>query len=86
MNDPPSPPRRGDVFEEIFALVTPDRLLRDPRATGEGVTVCVVDSGVERATLEAKYHQQGQILHPIQGGIFTANQAEPLPYTGQQST
>jgi subtilisin len=76
----------GDVFEEVFALLTPDRLLRDPRATGEGVTVCVIDSGLERALLEEKYREQGHILHPIEGGIFTAERAEPLPYAGHQST
>ena len=27
------------VFDEIFARLTPDRLLRDPRATGQGVAV-----------------------------------------------
>ena len=38
MNEPPSPTHDRDVFEEVFALLTPERLLRDPRATGEGVT------------------------------------------------
>jgi len=76
----------GDVFEEVFALLTPDRLLRDPRATGEGVSVGVIDSGLERALLEEKYREQGHILHPIEGGIFTAERAEPLPYAGHQST
>jgi len=80
------PPRQGDVFEQVFALLTPDRLLRDPRATGEGVTVGVIDSGLERALLEEKYREQGHSLHPIEGGIFTAERAEPLPYTGHQST
>jgi subtilisin len=86
VNEPPSSQRPGDVFEEVFALLTPDRLLRDPRATGEGVTVCVIDSGVERVLLEGKYRERGQILHPIEGGIFTADRAEPLSYTGHQST
>jgi subtilisin len=75
-----------DVFEEVFRLLTPDRLLHDPRATGEGVTVCVVDSGIERELLEAKFAQQGQQIHPIEGGVFLADRAEPLPYTGHQST
>ena len=78
--DPPS------VFDEVFALLTPDRLLRDPRANGEGVAVCVIDSGVERALLEDKFRRQGQTLQPIEGGIFGADRAEPLPYTGHQST
>jgi hypothetical protein len=80
------PPQRRDVFEEVFALLTPERLLRDPRATGEGVTVCVVDSGVERGLLEEKYRRQGQEIHPIEGAVFTADRPEPLPYDGHQST
>ncbi len=75
----------SDVFDELFSLLTPDRLLRDPRATGEGVRVCVIDSGVERTQLEAKFRQQGQELLPIEGGIFSPNQAEPSPYDGRQS-
>jgi hypothetical protein len=86
VNEPPSPYAPRDLFDELFALLTPDRLLRDPRATGEGVTVCIIDSGVERALLEQKYREQGQPLYPIEGGIFAANQAAPLPYTGHQST
>jgi hypothetical protein len=77
---------RPDVFEEVFRLLTPDRLLHDPRATGEGVTVCVVDSGVERDLLESKFRQQGQQIHPIEGGVFLPDRAEPQPYTGHQST
>jgi hypothetical protein len=80
------PPRLRDVFDEVFALLTPERLLRDPRATGEGVTVCVIDSGVERALLEGKFRLQGLELYPIEGGIFMPQQAEPQPYTGCQST
>jgi hypothetical protein len=76
----------SDVFDDLFALMTPERLLNDPRATGEGVSVCVIDSGVERALLEAKYRQLGQSLHPIEGGVFTAARPEPLPYEGRQST
>jgi subtilisin len=76
----------SDVFDELFALVSPERLLRDPRATGEGVSVCVIDSGVERALLEDKHGRPGRPIHPIEGGIFTAARPEPLPYEGKQST
>jgi hypothetical protein len=75
-----------DVFEEVFALLTPDRLLRDPRATGEGISVCVMDSGIEEAVLVQKYRQNSQEIHPIHGGIFTTAAAEPSPYQGHQST
>jgi hypothetical protein len=77
---------RPNVFDEVFALLTPERLLHDPRATGEGVQVCVLDSGVERGLLEEKYRKQGVELHPIEGGVFTAERPEPLPYEGHQST
>jgi hypothetical protein len=70
----------SDVFDELFRLVTPERLLA---AQGEGVSVCVIDSGVERAVLEAKF---SAALQPIEGGIFTTDRAEPLPYEGKQST
>ena len=33
----------SDVFDEMLTLLTPERLLRDPRATGQGVAVCVID-------------------------------------------
>jgi len=76
----------SDVFDEMVALLTPERLLRDPRATGEGVPVCVIDSGVERAVLDAKFAARGQPLHPLVGGVFMPRQREPLPYDGHQST
>lgn len=76
----------SDVFDQVFALLTPERLLHDPRATGEGVRLAVLDSGVERAVLEERARGRGHEVHPIQGGIFVAGKAEPLPYEGRQST
>ncbi len=80
----PTPP--PDVFAEVLALCTPERLLHDPRATGEGVTVCLVDSGVERKVLEDKYAFKGEQLYPIEGGVFSADRPEPSPYNGRQSS
>jgi subtilisin len=80
VSDPP------DVFAELLSLVTPRRILYDPRATGEGVSVCVIDSGVERSVLEAKFASTGRLLQPIEGGVFTADRSEPLPYEGRQSS
>lgn len=76
----------NDAFDEFMSLITPERLLHDPRATGEGVAVCLVDSGVERSVLEEKFRGLGQAIHPIEGGVFTTERAEPLPYDGRQST
>jgi hypothetical protein len=76
----------GDVFDEVFGLLSPERLLHDPRATGKGVRVCVVDSGIERSVLEEKFRRQNLSLQPIEGAIFTAQGPAPLPYEGHQST
>jgi hypothetical protein len=85
VTDPP--PQAGpDVFDEVLGLLTPERLLRDPRATGEGVAACVIDSGVERSLLEEKFRRQGQLIHPIAGGVFREDRPEPLPYDGRQSS
>ena len=83
--DPAAAPPR-DVFDEVFALLTPERLLHDPRATGEGVRVCVIDSGVERSVLEEKFASRVRRSTPSRGPSFTAGRPEPLPYDGHQST
>src|SRR5262245_57595743 len=72
----------ADVFDDLFAVLTPERLLRDPRATGEGISVCLIDSGVEQAVVSEKH----PAMKPIEGGVFSAERAQPLPYEGKQST
>jgi subtilisin family serine protease len=76
----------SDVFADVFALLNPERLLGDLRATGEGVTACVIDSGVERSILEEKFLRQGRPIHRIEGGVFRADRPEPFPYDGRQSS
>ena len=76
---------RETVFDEIFARLTPDRILHDSRATGEGVVVAVIDSGVERATLEEKFRKLELPLKPIEGAVFGMS-GPPQPYTGHQSS
>lgn len=76
----------SDVFAELRTLVTPERLLLHPRATGAGVKVCVIDSGVERELLIERCRQRGQELTSLEGGVFTASREQPLPYDGHQST
>ena len=73
----------SDVFDDLFNLITPERLLHDARANGQGIRVCIIDSGVERSVLEAKF---GTAISRIEGGLFTADRAEPWPYEGRQST
>jgi subtilisin len=75
-----------DPIDEAFKLFTPERILHDPRATGEGVRVCVIDSGVEQSVLEERQRLRGQTLLPIAGGVFKAGAREPLPYMGRQSS
>ena len=86
MNEAPAPNDSRSVFDEVFALLTPQRLLRGPRATGEGVSVCLIDTGVERAVLEERCRHRGSDPPPIEGGVFLAGRPEPLPYEGHQST
>src|SRR4051812_36201457 len=75
----------ADLFDQLLTLLHPDRLLRDRGATGAGVRVAVIDGGVERAALEAKFPAQGVPTRPIEGGVFLPAPPEPLPYTGRQS-
>jgi hypothetical protein len=74
------------VFDELFSLMSPDRLLRDPRATGEGVAVAVVDSGVERSLLEEKFRKLGNTIEPIEGVVFRPGSVTPHAYDGHQSS
>ncbi|MBY0461010.1 MAG: peptidase M1, partial [Gemmataceae bacterium] len=73
------------VFDEVFALLTPDAILRDARATGEGIAVAVIDSGVERSVLEDKFATAGTPILPIEGAVFRPS-GPPLGYTGKQSS
>src|SRR5262249_36970953 len=76
----------SDVFDEVFALLTPQRLLQDPRASGEGVAVAIIDTGIDRERLAQKHKPARPPLPPIQGGIFTAASPAPLPYEGKHSS
>jgi len=81
MNDP-----APSVFDELHALLAPDRLLSDPRATGEGVTMAVIDSGIERAVIEDRFRKKNIEIQPIEGAIFLQSSSQPQPYLGHQSS
>lgn len=74
------------ALDEMLALATPERLLRDPRATGEGVAVAVLDSGIERTQLEERYAKAGLAIHPIDGIGFRGPKPDIVPYDGHQSS
>jgi subtilisin len=74
--------RPADVFSD---LMHPERLLADPRATGQGVRVCVIDSGVDRARLAARCEARGQTLLPVEGALFRNADTAPQPDPGQPS-
>jgi len=80
------PDPKATVFDEIFSLLTPDRVLQDPRATGEGISVAIVDSGVERALIESRFQGAGQPIHRIEGAVFSAGSTVAQPYDGRQSS
>jgi subtilisin len=86
VSDPSPTAGAGDVFAEALALFTPGRLLGDPRATGEGVRVALIDTGVDRKVIEARCRARGTPLQPLQGAVFLQNRAAPLPYEGHQSS
>lgn len=70
------------VFDDIFRLLTPEHLLRNPRATGEGVSVAMIDGGAESSVLLEKH----PTMNPITGAIFRHDQTTPSPYLGKQSS
>jgi len=71
-----------DAFDDILALVRPERLLRDPRATGQGVRLAILDTGVDRGILAEKHPAHHSA---IEGGLFRQDRAEPEPSTDQPS-
>ena len=76
----------GDMFEEAIALFTPARLLANPLASGEGVRVALIDTGVERKVIEARCRARGTEPVPLEGAIFLHGQVAPLRYEGHQSS
>lgn len=71
----------SNPLAELMAQATPEQLLRHPRATGEGIRVAVIDSGMDQAALAARHPE----LTPIQGALFTPER-EPAAYEGKQSS
>ncbi len=71
----------SDFLQHLLALVHPDRLLRDATATGAGIRVAVVDSGIDRALIAEKHG--GTVA--IEGAVFAPHNQEPLPYNGTAS-
>ena len=75
-----SPP--ADGFPD---LAHPERILADPRATGEGVRVCVIDSGVDRARLASRCEARGHPLLPVECALFREGDTAAQPDPGRPS-
>lgn len=75
----------ADPFDDLWRLVHPDRLLTDPRATGTGVRVAVIDTGVDRAALAAKLQAEGRAVPDIPGVLFLPDRPPPAPDEGKAS-
>lgn len=76
----------GDLFEEVFNLLTAERLLRDPRANGEGVRVALLDSGIDRDRLKEKYRSRGIEIRSIRGAVFREDVHPPEDDPGPPSS
>lgn len=76
----------SNPFDELRYLLTPERFLRDPRATGAGVRVALLDSGVQEDVLARRQRERGHAPVPLEGGVFLPDRPDPLPYDGKQST
>lgn len=66
------------VFDELHALLRPDRLLADPQADGRGVRLCLVDTGVQQAALLDRHPQ----ARPMEMALFREDKPEPQPDPG----
>lgn len=75
-----------DFLRELLAIVHPDRLLNDPRATGAGVRVALIDSGVDREALQSRVLERGQTWRPIEGVAIVPGQMDPRSDEGRAST
>jgi hypothetical protein len=70
------------VFDDILDLLSARRLLDDPNAAGQGVRVCIVDSGIERTRLAESRGSVGA----IEGAVFREDRPEPMPDEGRPSS
>src|SRR5262245_27091342 len=75
-----------DFLRELLALVNPDRLLHDPRATGAGVRVALIDGGIDRNALRERVVARGGKWRPIEGVSIWPDQTEPRDDAGRAST
>ncbi|MCS7167863.1 MAG: S8 family serine peptidase [Gemmatales bacterium] len=77
-------PSLPDWLQELARLLDRHRLLTDPQADGQGVRVCVVDTGVDFALLQSRCRERGQEPPIIEGARFTAT-GQLLPASGKHS-
>lgn len=74
-----------NALKEAFALITPERILRDPIADGRDVRVAIVDSGIDAGILTQRHPQH----RPFELFSFrTSLEAKPIegPPSGPHGT
>jgi subtilisin family serine protease len=59
--------------------------LHHAAADGRGVKIAVIDTGMDERLLQQRNEKLGRPFQAIEGAIFQASHATPLPYQGQQS-
>ncbi|MFO0938739.1 MAG: S8 family serine peptidase [Gemmataceae bacterium] len=69
-------------LDEAFALLTPDRLLRNVAADGRGIRVAIIDSGIDSGVLQSRHPQ----LAAIESYTFRGPNPQATPHTGPPSS
>ncbi len=71
----------NNFFDRLLEQLHLSQILTDPHATGAGVKVGVIDSGIEQSVIREKHPQS----LPITGVIYRPESVKPLAYDGHQS-
>ncbi|MCS7160867.1 MAG: S8 family serine peptidase [Gemmatales bacterium] len=74
----------GDFVKELSRLLDRERLLSDSLASGAGVRVAILDTGVDVTTLRARCHERGQEPPRIEEFLVQAS-GEIVPHMGRHS-
>jgi subtilisin len=77
--------RHMDIYHFLKPMADwlhPDRLLNNPGATGAGVSIAVIDSGVDAAMIAQRQLKRGKVALPMEAIAFRPEQTVPLTDPG----